>query len=133
MVGRKKQSCYRKKRKGVFRGVQKQVKFRRVNPSDEVRNPTPNTSQTSSPSQSTPASEDNERLAASASRTKLSKHGFKDSSDEDISDESSSSEESEESGNESFDGYGEGYRLIDLASLSSQLSDLHSCEDGMYS
>lgn len=115
MVGTKKESIYRKKRKGIFSGVQKQAKKSRASPLVESKPHSetaisvdqPNTFQAQNlPSQSQSDSDGNNRTAVSASRRKLSKQGYIESSDEEVCEQSTD--------DETFDEYGRGCRLIDM-------------------
>lgn len=128
MVGTKKESIYRKKRKGIFSGVQKQAKKSRASPLVESKPHSETAISVNQPStfqgQNLPSQSDsdgNNRTAVSASRRTLSKQGYIESSDK--------SEQSTD--DETFDEYGRGYRLIDMGCLSSFLSDVHRCE-GLY-
>ena len=123
MVGSRPRNQYRKTKKGKgFSGVPKWSKRREeILPNEDEnagRNSTP-TPSTSSRGSSHLHSED-KPTSSSASRKKLSDHGFKDDSS------GSSSDETE-------DLVGHGYRLLDINNLSSTLFDIHKCDEGKLS
>ena len=112
MVGTKKQSVYRKKRKGNgFSGVQKQAK--RDTETTEIVSPTTSTSHECSD----PESELEGSIGASRKKMKL---------------QSSSKESCSEPPKDQRDVFrGQGYRLVDLERFSSTLSEAHVCEEGV--
>ena len=112
MVGTKKKSVYRKKRKGKgFSGVQKQAK--RDSEMTEIISPTPSTSRECSDSESEVA-----KGSIGASRKKMKLQSSpKESCPEPCKDEGDVFQ-------------GQGYRLVDLERFSSTLSEAHVCEEG---
>ena len=113
MVGSKDKNRYRKSRKGKgFAGVPKWAEIQAETHSDENENldaPQPRSSGCRVVADAAKGQ------PTSASRKKLSDHGYQDSD---------SSYEEEE------DLIGNGYRLVDINSLSSSLCDLHKCKEG---
>ena len=112
MVGRKKESVYRKKRKRKgFSGVQKQSK--RDTETTEIVSPTTSTSHDCSDSES----EVEGSIGASRKKMKL---------------QSSPKESCSEPPKDQRDVFqGQGYRLVDLERFSSTLSEAHVCEEGV--
>ena len=112
MVGRKKESVYRKKRKRKgFSGVQKQSK--RDTETTEIVSPTTSTSHDCSDSES----EVEGSIGASRKKMKL---------------QSSPKESCSEPPKDQKDVFqGQGYRLVDLERFSSTLSEAHVCEEGV--
>lgn len=113
MPGGKKNTVYRKKRKGKpFTGAQRYGKKVKETPhvDTEIIDP----AQSSSCDQTPPDGECNQ--TSCASRLKVRREDTADSSSESSDDE------------KSFQG--EGYRLVDLKKLSAALSEAHVCEEG---
>lgn len=129
MVGEKKRSLYRKKRKsGGFVGAQKQAMNEKEASPDEHteslavgpnRNPG-----TQTPNQAKVSESSEDSSPVGTSRRKLSQHGYRDTGD--------LSKESEASISQHIDEDGKGYRFVDIGNLSSVLSNVHRCEGGKY-
>ena len=113
-MGSKKRHRFRRSRKGKgFSGVSKHEVQRAETTETAAQSQTPSTS---SPVQ--PPEIESDKVT-SASRTKMELHGYKD--------QSSSSSDDDHSDDEAC-----GYRLIDLRTFSSSISDLHKCDEGEF-
>ncbi|XP_032225581.2 uncharacterized protein LOC125561399 [Nematostella vectensis] len=133
MVGEKDSSTYRKKRKRVFYGKQKQELNR--SDRDESSQTTRGLVEEPGPSHSRSADytpDHSEQAPASASRKKLSDHGYNESFDGEFSsdDQSLSKFDSDHEEVSGDDAEACEYRVVDLGCLSSYLSDVHRCEEG---
>ncbi|EDO33874.1 predicted protein [Nematostella vectensis] len=128
MVGEKDSSTYRKKRKRVFYGKQKQELNR--SDRDESSQTTRGLDEEPGPSHSRSADytpDHSEQAPASASRKKLSDHGYNESFDGEFSsdDQSLSEFDSDHEDESGDDAEACEYRVVDLGCLSSYLSDVH--------
>lgn len=113
MAGKKKNTVFRRKRKGkLFTGVQRYAKKAQQTPSVDSEIPDP----TSSASCDKAPSDGEMDQPISASRLKMRPEGDSTISSESFDDE------------KSFQG--EGYRLVDLKKLSATLSEAHVCKEG---